>query len=368
MTVVERQLDNTSQLAHRVIDRISAMIAYWDSDLICRFANSSYLEWFGRTSEEMIDKITLPELLGPLYEKNLPYITAVLTGSAQTFEREIPLPDGSIRHSLANYFPDIVGGATRGFFVHVADISAQKQVEDRLMQSTALISAQNEQLVNFANIVAHNLKSYSANLASLLDVFQLADDQTEKDEIFKYLQELSKAFSHTVVHLTEMVAVPTRGKSNLEPVSLISTVDNAISSIATQIRSCQGQIKVSIDPDLRLLTNPAYFESIVLNLVTNALKYRHPERIPLIEISVFADRDQVHLTVKDNGLGIDLDRDGHRLFGMNNTFHGNPDAQGMGLYITKRQVESLSGQIQVNSAVNQGSTFSVILPKKQPGI
>ncbi len=364
MTVAEHHLDNTSHLARRVTDRVSAMIAYWDSDLICRFANSSYLEWFGKTSDEMIDKITLPELLGPLYDKNLPYITAVLAGSPQTFERDIPLPDGTIRHSLANYFPDIVEGETRGFFVHVADISVQKQVEYRLMQSTELIYAQNEQLVNFANIVTHNLRSYSGNLASLLDFFQLAGDQEEKDEIFKYLQGLSKAFSDTVANLTELVAVPNLGKRNLEQVDLLKTVENAISSIAMQIRSCKAQVSVAVDPDLRLVTNPAYFESIVLNLLTNALKYRRADRLPLIEISAFAEQDEVYLSVKDNGLGMDLDRDGHRLFRMNNTFHGNSDAKGLGLFITKTQIESLGGRIHVESRVNDGSTFSIVFPSK----
>jgi len=368
MRVVEHQPGNSSQIALRVIDRISAMIAYWDKDLICRFANSSYLEWFGRTSDEMIDKITLPELLGPLYEKNLPYISGVLMGSRQTFERDIVLPDGTIRHSLANYFPDTVGGETRGFFVHVADINALKQAEQKLTRSNELICAQNDQLINFANIVAHNLKSYSGNLSSLLDLFQQADDQHEKDQILRYLLELSKAFSDTVARLTDMVTEPNPEKRSFKQVTLITTVGNAISGIAAQIRSCEAQIKLSIDPDLKLITNPAYLESIVLNLVTNALKYRHPARFPLIDISAHQERNAVYLTVKDNGLGIDLERDGHLLFGMNNTFHGNPDAQGMGLYITKSQIKSLSGQIHVDSKVNQGSTFTVVLPIDQAGI
>jgi len=257
-----------------------------------------------------------------------------------------------------------VEGETRGFFVHVADISVQKQVEYRLMQSTELIYAQNEQLVSFANIVTHNLRSYSGNLASFLDFFQLADDQEEKDEIFKYLQRLSKAFSDTVANLTELVAVPNLGKRNLEQVDLLKTVENTISGIAMQIRSCKAQVRVAVDPDLRLVTNPAYLESIVLNLLTNALKYRRSDRLPIIEISAFEEQDEVYLNVKDNGLGMDLERDGHRLFRMNNTFHGNADAKGLGLFITKTQIESHGGRIQVESRVNQGSTFSVVFPSK----
>src|SRR5688500_16198291 len=105
----------TALLVQSVVDHISAMIAYWDKDLVCRYANASYLEWFGKKSEDMIDKITLPQLLGPLYEKNLPYIEGVLCGNAQTFEREILLPNGKARYTLANYYPDIVDGQVLGF-------------------------------------------------------------------------------------------------------------------------------------------------------------------------------------------------------------------------------------------------------------
>jgi len=109
------------------------MLAYWDKDLICRYANSAYLDWFGKTKEEMINNIRIDELLGPLYEKNLPYINAVLLGEKQLFEREIPTPNGSgIRHSLATYIPDINDGEVIGFFVHVADVTYLKELENKI--------------------------------------------------------------------------------------------------------------------------------------------------------------------------------------------------------------------------------------------
>jgi PAS domain S-box-containing protein len=74
-----------------VVDHIPAMVAYWDTNQICRFANNAYLEWFGKTREQLIG-ITLKELLGPIYSKNLPYINEALKGKVQNFEREIPTP------------------------------------------------------------------------------------------------------------------------------------------------------------------------------------------------------------------------------------------------------------------------------------
>ena len=99
-----------------VADHVNAMLAYWDKDLVCRFANSAYKEWFGRGREDMVDKITIAELLGPeLYKKNEPYIKAVLTGTAQHFERDIPIPSGEIRQTTASYYPHISKGEVKGW-------------------------------------------------------------------------------------------------------------------------------------------------------------------------------------------------------------------------------------------------------------
>lgn len=119
--------------AFRVAENTDAMLAFWDKDLRCKFANSSYLKWFGKSPLEMIDKITLPELLGQLYPKNLPYITGALKGVVQVFERDITLPNGEIRSTIATYKPEIKDGVVMGFYAHVADISALKNpFEDQI--------------------------------------------------------------------------------------------------------------------------------------------------------------------------------------------------------------------------------------------
>ena len=107
------------ELLRKIVDNIGAMLAYWDSSLRCRFANRAYDRWFGVSPEELIGK-HMSELLGPLYELNLPYIQGALRGEAQEFEREIPDPRGGpARHSLVQYMPDVVDGVVRGFFVHL---------------------------------------------------------------------------------------------------------------------------------------------------------------------------------------------------------------------------------------------------------
>jgi PAS domain S-box-containing protein len=117
--------------ALRVVNQISAMVAYWDRDQRCVFANDAYRTWFGKSPDEVVGK-SMQDLLGPLYEKNLPYIRGALAGDLQVFERQIPLPGGGFRDSVATYTPDIVNGAVRGFSVHVADVTSLRQREGEL--------------------------------------------------------------------------------------------------------------------------------------------------------------------------------------------------------------------------------------------
>ncbi|HZJ20457.1 MAG TPA: ATP-binding protein [Pricia sp.] len=116
---------------------------------------------------------------------------------------------------------------------------------------------------------------------------------------------------------------------------------------------------MDIDKNLKIQGIPAYLDSIFLNLFTNSIKYSSPERTPVIKIVSAQIKDKTVLTFSDNGLGIDLKRHGDKLFGMYKTFHRNKDAKGIGLFITKNQIEAMNGCIEVESTVDVGTTFKL---------
>ena len=105
--------------------------------------------------------------------------------------------------------------------------------------------------------------------------------------------------------------------------------------------------------------NEVALQQILDNLISNAIKYRHPDREPEITITAKSVENAVQISVKDNGLGIDLKANGDKLFGMYKTFHGNENAKGIGLYITRNQIESLGGSIEVESEPDKGTTFNI---------
>ena len=348
-------------LANTVANHISAMLAYWDKDLVCRFANDSYLSWFGESKEEMVNKMTLQELLGPtLYRQNLPYIEAVLKGKPQTFERQIPIPSGEgARYSLANYFPHIVEGEVKGFFAHVADITQIKLLEKELIESNETIKEQNKRLLSFANIVTHNLRSYANNLGVILDLFNNARNEAERYEMMGFLMDVSKGFSSTIDHLAEIVETQNRTSLKLAELNLHDYIKKAIDTIRIEIKETNALINDHVDQEITILANPAYLDSILLNLLTNSIKYRHPDRTPIIDLRASVKDKHLIFTICDNGLGIDLVKHKNNIFGMYRTFHGNPNAKGIGLFLVRSQVEAMGGYIKVESEVGKGTTFSV---------
>lgn len=162
---------DVTQLAYGRIafNLLDAMVAYWDKDKICRYANSAYLAWFGRTPEQMIG-MHIRDLLGPLYEKNLPYMERALAGEIQVFERAIPRPDGTTRHSLATYIPHIADGTVHGFVAHVADVTQMKEYE-RLIESQrrglALVNNQLQEEIS-AHIAARAELAASTRLVNAI--------------------------------------------------------------------------------------------------------------------------------------------------------------------------------------------------------
>jgi len=125
------QTKRLCEIVLNLVDHLDAMVAYWDINQTCVFANDAYRAWFGKSAGEVVG-LTMQQLLGPLYVKNLPHIRAAYDGHRQVFERDIPTPGGEVRSSLATYTPHRVDGRVLGIFVHVADVTPLKTLEREL--------------------------------------------------------------------------------------------------------------------------------------------------------------------------------------------------------------------------------------------
>ncbi len=207
-------LEKQNELGLLVADHVSAMIAYWDRDEVCRFANNAYMKWYGKTHSNVIDKMPMKEFLGSLYEKNLPHLTEVLKGKTQVFEQETKCHLGNRNHSITTYTADKVSGVVKGFFVHIADITETKLKEQELIRTNELITEQNKRLANYTYIISYTLKSKSASFRRALNSFIEASSEKEKAEMLGFLYNISSKFSETVKSMNEYAS--TQSRVNLE--------------------------------------------------------------------------------------------------------------------------------------------------------
>jgi PAS domain S-box-containing protein len=243
------------------------------------------------------------------------------------------------------------------------DISDQKNKEQQLRDTLNLVSGQNNRLLNFAYIVSHNLRTHASNFKMIMDV--VGDPMTgseEKEELSGHLLKVSEQLNETIANLNEVVSIQTNIDIQTSKLNLRTYFEKVTELLSNDIAMWKVDIDNRIPADFILTYSPAYLESIILNLVSNGIKYRSATQPPKIVIDYFTEPNGAYgFTIADNGVGINLKKNGADLFGMYKTFHGNRDARGIGLFITKNQVEAFGGRIEVESELGKGTTFKIYL-------
>ncbi|WP_025741129.1 PAS domain S-box protein [Aquimarina pacifica] len=249
-----------------------------------------------------------------------------------------------------------------GYLSVATDISEIKKAEKELKSLLEVAEDQNRRLKNFAHIVSHNLKSHSGNFEMLLDLYIQENPEIENNEIMQLFRTASKNLSETISHLNEVVSINTSLEQNLVPIHLKKAIDEVVQSISAIALESNVSIENEVDTDIQVMAIPAYLDSILLNFITNGIKYHSPKRDSYVKLRASIKREEVELSIEDNGLGIDLNKHGAKLFGMYKTFHPNIEkSRGIGLFITKNQVEAIDGRIEVESKVDFGTTFKIYM-------
>lgn len=241
------------------------------------------------------------------------------------------------------------------------DISAQKEKEEELLKMLETVNHQNNKLLNFAHIVSHNLRTHAGNIKSLLELYH--DKSFTQVETFENLGIVSKELNETIENLNDLVKVHTETNIEFHSLELKEYINRMLDILIDEIEGKNIQINNNVNSGVYVNCIPAYLESILLNLITNAIKYADDEKDIKISFNIEDLTDYFVLSVSDNGIGIDLERYGKSIFGLYKTFHKNEDSRGVGLYITKNQVETMKGKIEVESQPKIGTTFKVYFKK-----
>lgn len=318
-----------------------------DYDLQANEGISFYKEGYSR------DKIT--ELFNRLIQFGEPYdveLEMVTKQGKEIWVRTIGKPEFNANNEVVRVF---------GVF---QEISKQKRKELELLKKnqtlemlTGRLSVQNQKLGDFAQITAHNLRAPVANLLMLKDLYLNERDSQELSTLLEMTAKSTIDLSETLDHLMDALVVKYE-ETEEKLVFLEQCFRKVQERLGHLIQQNAAEIYLDFQ-GLAMRANPLYLESIFLNLLSNALKYRKQTGNPKVEVSAYQSDDQLFIEFSDNGIGIDLTLHRERIFGLHKTFHKHPEARGVGLFMVKTQVEAMGGSIAVKSVVNQGTTFII---------
>ncbi|NYJ27766.1 PAS domain S-box protein [Allomuricauda sp. ARW1Y1] len=259
---------------------------------------------------------------------------------------------------------------SEGLLVSIAlrDITVQKQAAHRILEtnkslkeSAKRLKAQNRQLEEFNQITSHNLRSPVSNLSALLDIYKTESDSETKEMIIEKIESVTNHLTWTLDTLVESLLIKKSSQQALEKCHFDKTLERTKEMLAAEILKTEAVITSDFSEAPTVMYNKVYLESIFINLISNSLKYKAKDRAPEIVVQSKMIDGTVQLEFRDNGSGINLKKNGHKLFGFSKVFHRNDDAKGVGLFITKAQVDAMGGKIWAKSEEGKGTSFFINL-------
>lgn len=241
------------------------------------------------------------------------------------------------------------------------DVTEEKNKEKEREQLIRELTQNNKDLKQFSYITSHNLRAPLSNLTGLLNLVEDMDiEDPELKEIISGFSKSTHLLNETINDLVKVVIIKDNPSIHKEKVLIKEIFENVFNQLSFLIGLHKPILKIDLEEVLILNINKSYLESIFLNLLTNAIKYRSENRQLKVNISSKVEGDNLVLTFKDNGVGIDLVRNRDKIFGLYQRFHNHPDSKGLGLYLVKSQVEAMGGSINVESTVGKGTTFTIV--------
>jgi ligand-binding sensor domain-containing protein/signal transduction histidine kinase len=240
--------------------------------------------------------------------------------------------------------------------IKIRNESLEQEVESR----TKELVAYNQQLEQFAFISAHNLRAPVARILGLGKILELTpNDAPDKKVVYEKMVSTSRELDRVVRDLNTILEIKKNSNAVISEINLNEEIVLVRQHIEKEILETNTEIKSDFSKASVIHSVKPYVESIFYNLLSNAIKYRHPERRPIISLTSVRDADYVCIDIRDNGLGIDLGLFKDKIFNIYQRFHTHVEGKGLGLYLIKTQIEALGGKIEIESKVDEGTTFKI---------
>jgi len=361
----ERKIEESNERYNIVAQATSDVIWDWDMQTDKIIWNAGLEKVFGYARDSIGDDVAWrDERIHPEDRKRMAsrLLKFVKDGAVNWREEyRFMAADGNYRYVNDRGFVlyDNTGWAVR-IIGAMQDISRQKHEAEEREKLLGELTRHNNDLRQFSYITSHNLRSPLSNIVGLLELINQYTFEEEKlAELIEGLSVSTEKLQETIDDLGKIISIKNSPSVQVEEIDLESITRSTLRQIDLNQITPAPKIDIDYSAAKSVFFNRTYLESILLNLMTNALKYRHPERGLELQIKSRVAKDSVEIVFSDNGLGLDVERYKDRLFGLYQRFHHNPDGKGIGLFLVKSQMEALGGSIGIESSVEEGTVFTL---------
>jgi signal transduction histidine kinase len=235
-----------------------------------------------------------------------------------------------------------------------------RQTQD-LQQTNLELVEYNNRLEQFTYIISHNLRAPITRLVGLANILNYSKDDTEKETIVNLMIKSTHDLDDCITDLNQILGIQKLSTQVYSKIKLDDLVIKVRYILEEELKETKCQLITDFQGAEDITSLPQYMESIFYNLISNAIKYRNPERTPVINIRSKYQDGKMRIDVVDNGLGIDMEKNRNNLFNLYKRFHFHVEGKGLGLYLVKTQVTALGGTIDVTSKPYEGTMFTILL-------
>lgn len=362
---LKRELEKLSLVASKTINGVVIM----DADCKIEWVNDGFTRLTGYTREEASGLVpgdllqgretdpAMGQYMRAKYKEEVPFTAEILnyrkTGEPYWVKVDVtPVKDA--RGKLLNYI------------AIQTDITEKKKAESELIKLADSLYKQNLNLQQFTYMVSHNLRAPVANALGLTRLINVVPAGTAQfTSILEKLQSSVSQLDTVIKDISKILSVRDAGKTiPREPVNLLAIFREVLMPFQDELRECDATVTLDVDHTFVLSSNKAYLYSVFQNLISNAIKYRSPERPLHLTINAKRDARGYEVNITDNGMGMDMQVVENQLFKLYKRFHPSIKGKGIGLFLVKTQLETLGGKILVSSVPGKGTTFTLLLGVK----
>ena len=260
------------------------------------------------------------------------------------------------------FSPVITADGVIGICISNIDITKRKILEQERQKMLTELVARNKKMEEFAAIVSHNLRAPLANILGLTNLVSEGMATATDANILKGINTSAEKMNEVVTGMNQILYLQSSFSEERTTVNLGALMEELKQAFKTDIKAAGATIACDFNGVQEIISIRSFLQNILSSLLSNSLKFRNPDKTP--EIKIWAEKipGNVVIYFQDNGLGIDMEKYGDQVFGLNKRFHPRISEKGLGLFMVKAQVESLNGTITVNSKINEGTTFTITLP------